>query len=346
MPVRNPFDPETVYFIAEAGVNHNGSIKRAKEMIDVAADVGADAVKFQAYDAEASVQADESKVEYQDENTGEDESQLDMLKRYELNRDDHIKLRSYCDQKKIDFLTTVSTIESIDKIRGLNLPLLKIGSADLNNYPALEYVLELGIPLIISTGMSHMDEVIETQEFIDDINSGIDVAFLHCVSDYPAKPDELNLAAIQTMREELATEVGFSDHTICPEIPGVAIGAGATIIEKHFTLDRSLSGPDHQASLEPAELNDAISLSRLAKRSIGNGKKSPSESETKNRPKFRRSIHATTNLKKGAVIDKKDVRICRPAEGLDPKHWDQVIGAKLYHSIAAGDPLSEEHISL
>lgn len=344
MAAQTPFDPETVYFIAEAGVNHNGSIERAKEMIDVAADSGADAVKFQAYVAEASVRSGEGKVDYQDENTDEDESQLDMLRRYELSKEDHVELRSYCNRRDVDFLTTVSTMESIDKIRGLDLPFLKIGSSDLNNHPAIEYVLELEIPLIISTGMAYMDEIIETQELIESTRPDLDIAFLHCISDYPTDPNELNLAAIRAMREELSTEVGFSDHTVRPEIPSVAVGAGATIIEKHFTLNRNLPGPDHEASLEPHELDKAVSLVRLAEQSLGDGKKRPSKSEIENRPKFRRSIHATTHLEKGDIIDESNIRVCRPAEGLDPKHWERVIGTELRRSIAAGDPLSEKHI--
>ncbi|MDR5674225.1 N-acetylneuraminate synthase family protein [Halalkaliarchaeum sp. AArc-GB] len=342
----NPFDPEEVYFIAEAGVNHNGSLERAKKMIDVAEDAGADAIKFQSYVAEASVVENEQKVKYQAENTDEMETQLEMLQRYELSRDDHEVLIKYCADSAIDFLTTVSTIESVNKIRDFDLPLLKIGSPDLNNFPTLEYVLELDVPLIISTGMSYMNEVLETYEFVRDRSEEHDIAFLHCVSDYPADPSELNLKAIETMRNQLSCPVGFSDHTIHPETPSIAVGSGASIIEKHFTLDKSLEGPDHEASLEPAELDRAISLVRLASEARGDGTKEPAPSEVENRTKVRRSIHTTTSLTSGDTIHESDIRICRPADGLEPKYWNQIIGTEVARSLESGEPLQEDHVQL
>lgn len=346
MSTGDPFDPEDVYFIAEAGVNHNGSVERAIEMIEVAEDAGADAVKFQSYVAEASVTEDEQKVDYQAENTDEAESQLEMLRRYELSHDDHETLIESCADLDIDFLTTVSTIESVDKIQDFDLPLLKIGSPDLNNFPSLEYILELNVPLIISTGMAYMDEVVETYDFIRDRTEDLDIAFLHCVSDYPADPSELNLRAIETMRNRLSCPVGFSDHTLQPETPSIAVGAGATIIEKHFTLDKSLEGPDHDASLEPSELDRAVSLVRLANEELGDGTKEPAPSEAESRTKVRRSIHTTTALTPGETINETDVRVCRPAEGLEPEYWDRVIGAEVTKSLEQGEPLREKCVRL
>lgn len=344
MSSKNPFCTDSLYFIAEIGVNHNGSVSRAKEMIDIAEKAGADAVKFQSYVAEASVTDQEEKVEYQAKNTEERESQLEMLRRYELSHEDHFNLISYCDGKNIDFLTTVSTIESIDKIKDLKLPLLKIGSPDLNNYPSIDYILDLETPLIISTGMADITEVRECYDFINERRNDIEIAFLHCVSDYPANTEELNLKSIQTMKEEFSVPVGFSDHSKHPEIPGIAVGFGATIIEKHFTLDKTLKGPDHQASLEPSELDRAITLSRLAMKASGNGIKEPAPSELENRSKVRRSIHMTSDIQPGDIISKDDIRICRPAAGLEPKYWKSVIGSIATKSLSAGEPLTDDSV--
>ncbi|MFP8953869.1 N-acetylneuraminate synthase family protein [Natrialbaceae archaeon A-arb3/5] len=345
MSNKNPFNPNSVYFIAEAGVNHNGSVPRAKRMIDIAEDAGADAVKFQSYVAEASVTDQEEKVKYQAQNTQKSESQLEMLRKYELSYEDHCELISYCDGKNIEFLTTVSTIESINKVKDLDIPVFKIGSPDLNNYPSLEYVLELETPLIISTGMSNIDEVTECFKFIKEKNSNLNVAFLHCVSDYPANIEELNLKSIQSIREKTSVPVGFSDHSVYPEIPSIAVGFGATIIEKHFTLDKTLEGPDHQASLEPSELEQAITLSRLAMKASGDGIKEPTPSELENRSKVRRSIHVTSDIEPGDIIRKDNIRICRPATGLEPKYWESVINTPAARSLSAGDPLTRESVN-
>lgn len=344
MNSNHPFETESVYFIAEAGVNHNGSISRAKQMVDVADDAGADAVKFQSYVAEASVIEKEDKVGYQEENTEDSESQLEMLKKYELSVEDHKELISHCDDKEVDFLTTVSTIESVDKIKKFELPLLKIGSPDLINYPSLEYILDLDTPLIISTGMAYMDEVKECYEFIRKRNDSIELAFLHCVSDYPANIDELNLRAIRSMKEKFSLPIGFSDHSTHPETPSIAVGYGATIIEKHFTLDKTLEGPDHQASLEPSELDRSISLCRLAMEAAGDGIKVPTPSELENRSKVRRSIHVTTDIGIGEVFSSDKLRICRPADGLEPKYWDNVIGSTAMKSLSSGDPLTKDSV--
>ena len=346
MEQNSPFSEGELYFIAEAGVNHNGSVTRAKKMIDIAEDAGADAVKFQAYVAEASVTASEEKAEYQKKNTDRDESQLEMLRKYELSREDHADLQSYCENKDIDFITTISTIASINKIKQLDLDILKFGSPDINNFPSLKYAAKLNTPLIISTGMSYMEEVDKAVEYIRKHNAEIELALLHCVSNYPADPEELNLRVIRKMEDQYSLPVGFSDHTTQPETPAIAVGFGAKIIEKHFTLDKNLPGPDHSASLGPTELKEAIRLARLAFSMRGVEEKKPTLSEKEKRPKIRRSIHANLNIEQGSVISEDSIRVCRPADGIPPTQYQEVIGSKALTEIESGEPITENKVDI
>ncbi|UWG48113.1 Sialic acid synthase [Halanaeroarchaeum sp. HSR-CO] len=313
-------------------------------MIDTAEGAGADAIKFQSFVAEESVRKEERKADYQEENTKTEESQYEMLKRYELSQEDHYELLKYCEGKGIEFMTTVSSRASLDLIQGMDIPILKIGSSDITNHPLLSSTADLGKPMIVSTGMSYMQEVNDAFEVIRNQNAKVNLAFLHCVSDYPADNDTVNLKAIRTMGQNLPVQIGYSDHTMNPETPAIAVSSGATIIEKHFTLDRSLEGPDQEASLEPAELKKSVSLSRLAYRMLGDGTKCPTEAESENRRKVRRSIHASNKLESGDKITEDDIKICRPNDGISPVDFDTVVGSTVTSSIDENNPIQKYHL--
>lgn len=331
---------DTVYFIAEAGVNHNGSLETAKKLIDTAATSGADAVKFQTFSADRLVTKDASKVDYQSETT-DDESQYEMLKRYELDRKAHEQLIAYCTERDITFLSTPFDWESADMLADLGVSAIKIGSGELDNHPLLEHVAGLGLPLIVSTGMGTMDEVHAAHDVIRSVNDELDVIFLHCTSAYPCSLDDVNLRAMETMIDELGEPVGYSDHTTLPETPAFAVAAGAVLVEKHFTLDTSLPGPDQEASLEPTELTRAVALVRDAFRCRGYSKKRITDAERANRSAVRKSVHAATDLREGAVLTEANTTIIRPADGLSPTEYDSILGAEITEALSEGDPILE-----
>lgn len=332
-PAHSPF------FISEAGVNHNGNIDMAKELIDVAADAGADAVKFQTFSADRLVTPEAPKAEYQTETTGGGE-QYDMLKRYELGRRSHETLIEYCDDNNITFLSTPFDKRSVDMLEDLGVPALKLGSGELDNYPLLEHAAATGLPMIVSTGMGTMAEVKTAYDRIREVDDSTDVAFLHCTTSYPCDLDDVNLRAMETMSEELPVPVGFSDHTLLPETPALAVAAGATVVEKHFTMDRSLPGPDHKASLEPDELAHAVDLFERAATVLGSAEKRPTDSEREIMDKSRKGLHAASNISSGSEITTDHIDVLRPATGLSPSRYDEVEGACATADIGAGEPIT------
>ncbi|MFC7203578.1 N-acetylneuraminate synthase [Haloferax namakaokahaiae] len=333
-------DSDTTYFIAEAGVNHNGDMDLARELIDAAVSAGADAVKFQTFRAERLVTESATKATYQTEQTNASESQFDMLRRYELSKADHEELMAYADEQEITFLSTPFDRQSADLLDEYDLPAIKLGSGELDNIPLLQHVAQLGRPMIVSTGMSTLDEVKRADRAIREANPDVSVGYMHCVSSYPTDPADVNLRAMDVMRQVVSGPVGFSDHTTAPETPALAVAAGAQFVEKHFTLDKSMEGPDHAASLEPDELKRAVSLVRLATTARGDPEKRPTSDED-NKTTIRKSLHANTDLKEGDVLTEESVKIVRPADGLPPERLESVLGKRLAVSVTADDPLVE-----
>ena len=313
--------------IAEAGVNHNGSLKMAKKLIDVASDAGVDYVKFQTFKADELVTKNAEKSEYQKTTAFQKQSQYEMLKKLELDRDSHIDLVSYCKNKKVDFISTPFDIGSINLLDELNIPLYKIPSGEITNLPYLEHIGSKNKPIIMSTGMSNLKEIREALNIL--YFSGLeknDITLLHCNSEYPTPFEDVNLKAMLTMKNEFNLSVGYSDHTIGIEISVAAVAMGAEVIEKHFTLDKNLSGPDHSASLSPIELKNMANAIRNIDRSIGNGIKRPSKSEIKNIQSIRKSIVSKTNIKEGDVFSDKNLAVKRPGKGISPMKWYEIIG--------------------
>jgi len=318
-----------VLIIAEAGVNHNGNMVMAKQLIDAAADAGADFVKFQTFRTENLVSAAAKKAEYQTQNTGED-TQFAMLKKLELSIEQHHELIEYCRSKNIKFLSTAFDLESIDLLNSLNIQLFKIPSGEITNLPYLEKIGFLNKQVIISTGMSVLSEIENAMEVL--IKSGTDrtnISVLHCTTDYPTAMKDVNLRAMLTIQKRLGVPVGYSDHTLGIEVAIAAVAMGATIIEKHFTLDKSLPGPDHKASLEPSELKAMISAIRNVEIALGKADKEPTENEMKNMLVARKSIHLATELSKGSILSEKDLSMKRPGDGISPMEMKKVIGKKL-----------------
>jgi N,N'-diacetyllegionaminate synthase len=313
--------------IAEAGVNHNGSIEIAKEMIDIAADAGADLVKFQTFKTEALVTQSADRAEYQKDSTSEKEPQFSMLKKLELDRVAHEELIQYCEQKSILFLSTAFDHDSIDLLTELNIPFYKIPSGEITNLPYLRHIGRLGKPIVISTGMATLEEVRSAMNTLLEYGTRKDqITILHCNTEYPTPMEDVNLKAMLTMRDELGVAVGYSDHSLGIEIPVAAVALGATIIEKHFTLDRNLPGPDHRASLEPTELKAMVKAIRNIEKAMGNGVKKPSPSENKNIHIARKSIVAKKPIKKGERFSEDNLMVKRPGTGISPMEWDDILG--------------------
>jgi N,N'-diacetyllegionaminate synthase len=316
-----------ITIIAEAGVNHNGSVETAKEMIDVATDAGADFVKFQTFKAETLLTKKAEKADYQKNLTEKSESQFEMIKKLELDRTTHEKLIAYCNHKGINFLSTAFDHASIDLLAELNIPLYKIPSGEITNLPYLRHVGSMGKPVVMSTGMATLEEVRDALDIL--LEAGAEkgqITILHCNTEYPTPMEDVNLKAMLTIRDELGVKVGYSDHTLGIEIPVAAVAMGATVIEKHFTLDRTLPGPDHVASLEPDELKIMIQAIRNIEKAMGDGIKIPSESEKKNIPVVRKSIFAKKNIIKGELMNGKNLTVKRPAYGISPMEWESIIG--------------------
>lgn len=317
----------SIFIIAEAGVNHNGDLETAKKLVDEAAKAGADAVKFQTFRAEALASKDAKKADYQMETTEQTESQFDMLKKLELTPDMHEQLIDYCMDKNIMFLSTPFDIDSIHYLVKCGINILKVPSGEITNYPYLREIAKTGKKVILSSGMSTLEEVREAVRVLKDHGSG-DITVLHCNTEYPTPYKDVNLQAMVTIRDELGVAVGYSDHTQGIEVPIAAAALGATVIEKHFTLDRNMDGPDHKASLEPQELQAMVMTVRNIEQALGNGCKEPSASEKKNVDVVRRSIVARCDIKTGERFTEDNLTTKRPGTGINPMCWEQIIGKK------------------
>lgn len=318
-----------VFIIAEAGVNHNGCLKTAKKMVDVAVKAGVDAVKFQTFHAESFVSKFASKAKYQIKATGSDESQLDMIKKLELDLKAHKELIRYCQEKKIMFLSSPFDLKSIDVLLGLNLKIFKIPSGEITNLPYLRKIGSLRKKIIISTGMATIKEIEDALDVL--VKQGTkkkDIVALHCNTEYPTPYKDANLSAMLTMKEILGVQVGYSDHTLGIEVAIAAVALGARVIEKHFTLDKNMFGPDHQASLEPDELKCMVSAIRNIEQAMGAGTKKPSRSELKNISIARKSIVAARDIQKGECFSLENITSKRPGCGISPMKWDHVLGKK------------------
>lgn len=327
-----------VLIIAEAGVNHNGSIELAKRLVDAAADAGADIVKFQTFKADTIVSKTAQKADYQKRTTGTAETQYEMLKRLELSAADHEVLIDRCREKGIGFLSTPFDLDSIRYLHSLGLSCTKVPSGEITNLPYLRTVNANGGKVILSTGMSTLDEVAAALKVLKDC----EVSLLHCTTEYPCPPNEVNLRAMLTLKERFGLPVGYSDHTQGIEIPVAAVAMGATIIEKHFTLDRNMEGPDHKASLEPDELKAMVAAIRKVEVALGNGDKAPTPSERKNMPIARKSIVAARDIRRGEPLTADNLAVKRPGTGISPMEIDRVIGRHAATDIAADDVLTEE----
>lgn len=316
--------------IAEAGVNHNGNMDLAKKLIDVAANSGADFVKFQTFKAKNLVTRTAQRAEYQNINTKNSDSQFEMLKKLELSEEMHRELIRYCESKGVKFLSTAFDLESMDFLKSLGIDLAKIPSGEITNLPFLKKIAKLFPKIVMSTGMADIEEIKAAYQVL--INHGAQsktITILHCNTEYPTPMEDVNLKAMLHVQNELKTSVGYSDHTLGIEVPIAAVALGATVIEKHFTLDRSLPGPDHAASLEPSELKAMVDAIRNTEKALsGNGIKETSQSEAKNKAIARKSLIAAKYIKKGEKLTEENITIKRPGTGISPMKYDEVIGTK------------------
>lgn len=314
-----------VFVIAEAGVNHNGSYELAKKLVDVAVEAEADAVKFQTFISEKCICKNASKAVYQKETTNIDESQLEMVKKLELSFEEFHNLKKYCDSKNIMFLSTPFDNYSIEFLDSMGISIFKIPSGEITNYPYLKKVGLLKKKVILSTGMSTLQEIRNAVKVLRDTGTS-DISILHCNTEYPTPIEDVNLNVINTLKEEFKLNVGYSDHTLGIEISIAAAAIGADVIEKHFTLNRNMQGPDHKASLEPEELKNMIKSIRNIEKAMGSGKKEVSKSEAKNLNIARKSIVANCLIKKGEIFSESNLTCKRPGNGISPMKWNEIIG--------------------
>lgn len=313
------------YVIAEIGVNHNGDINLAKKMIDAAKDAGADAVKFQTFKSENLVSTYAEKAEYQKVTTGSDESQLDMIKKLELSFEDFKELAAYCKKSGIAFASTPFDFESIRFLNTIDMPFWKIPSGEITNLPYLIEIAKTKKPVIMSTGMSSLEEIYAAINVLKKYGTK-EITLLHCNTAYPTPYQDVNLKAMQTLRDAFNLPVGYSDHTKGIEVPIAAAALGAVVLEKHFTLDRNMEGPDHKASLEPDELKQMVASVRHIEAAIGSADKTPTESEIINRDIARKSIVAKTAIKAGELFTEDNITVKRPGNGISPMKWFEVLG--------------------
>lgn len=339
--MQKPNSHSPIFIIAEAGVNHNGSLEVAKKMIEVAADAGADAVKFQTFKAEKLISKHAPKAEYQCQTTDDKESQLDMVKKLELDADAHRELMICCRQKNIQFLSTPFDLESVDLLNDLGLETFKIPSGEITNLPYLRKIGGLKKEIILSTGMADLGEIEDALVVLMDGGTSLEnITVLHCNTEYPTPMEDVNLRAMQTICSAFpGVRVGYSDHTLGIEVPIAAAAMGAEVIEKHFTLDKTMKGPDHKASLEPDELKAMVKAIRNIEKALGDGIKKPSPSEIKNKKITRKSIVAKKEIKKGQIYIEENLTVKRPGSGISPMKWDELIG-----KIATRDHKADELI--
>ena len=316
---------DRVYIIAEAGVNHNGNIQIAKEMVDVAVSAGVDAIKFQTFNSEKLVCRNAGKAEYQVENTGCKETQLDMLKSLQLSHENFIELKKYCDKKNIDFISTPFDVESLMFLFKIGVKTIKIPSGEITNYPLLVAAGKTMLPIILSTGMSTIEEVSDAIKILMD-NGTKNIVVLQCNTEYPTPYEDANINSMIFMKDILNQQVGYSDHTLGNDVAIAAVAAGAKVIEKHFTLDKKMVGPDHKASIEPDELRKLVISIRNVEKAMGSYNKFVSASERKNIDVARKSIVASKKINKGELFSEENITTKRPGIGMSPMKWNDVIG--------------------
>lgn len=316
-----------VFIIAEAGVNHNGSIELAKKMVDAAKESCVDAVKFQTFKAERVVSKKAEKAQYQKDTTNESESQFEMLRKLELDVEAHKELIAYCEKKSIMFLSTPFDHDSIDMLYDLGLEIFKIPSGEITNLPYLRHIGSLGKKVVLSTGMSNLKEVGDALNIL--INAGTskdNITVLHANTMYPTPMEDVNLNAMLRIQKEFGVSIGYSDHTLGIEVDIAAVAMGASVIEKHFTLNKQMDGPDHKASLEPNELKSMVLAIRNIEKALGSFEKKPSPSESINIDIARKSIVSKKDIKKGEALSEENITTKRPGNGISPMEWDSVIG--------------------
>ena len=323
MNSRNPIKKTLI--IAEAGVNYNGDINLAKRMVDVAAEAGADIVKFQTGKPENSISVNAKKADYQEATTGTDESQLEMCKKLMLPDKDYPELVDYCNKKGIEFLSTPFDRESVDFLANLGVRKWKIPSGEITHLPLLVHIAKRGEPVILSTGMSTIEEIRDALSVLAE-NGANDITVLQCNTEYPTPFEDANITAMNTLKKEFGCNIGYSDHTFGITAPIAAVALGATVIEKHFTLDRHMPGPDQSASLEPDELKTMVKMIRETELALGDGEKKPSDSELKNKDIARKSIVAKKSIKAGEIFSEENITCKRPGNGISPMKWNDIIG--------------------
>ncbi len=331
---------KSVFIIAEAGVNHNGSVALAKKLIDVAVEAGVDAVKFQTFKTEKLVSKNASKASYQKETTDAEESQFDMIKKLELDAKTHTELIAYCQSKNIMFLSTPFDHESIEMLHALGLEIFKIPSGEITNLPYLRAIGALKKKVVLSTGMADMGEIEDALDILGSAGTPKeDITVLHANTMYPTPMEDVNLRAMVTIGKSFDVAYGYSDHTLGIEVDIAAVAMGACMIEKHFTLDKTMEGPDHKASLEPHELKAMVESIRNIELALGSSVKKPSTSEKPNMKVARKSIVAAKKIKKGEVLSEENLAIKRPGNGISPMRWDEILG-----TLASKDYLEDELI--
>lgn len=324
--------------IAEAGVNHNGSIEMARKMVEAARECGVDYIKFQTFKAEKIANKFALQADYQKRNIHEDSSQVEMLRKLELTDKDFVLLKAYCGNRDVRFMSTPFDLESVDFLCGLGMDYIKVPSGEITNLPYLRKIASKGIPVIMSTGMCGLGEIEDALDIL--YKGGIstaDVTLLHCNTEYPTPMIDVNLRAMETLRSAFGTKVGYSDHTRGIEVPVAAVAMGASVIEKHFTLDKTLPGPDHVASLEPSELKAMVDAIRNIELAVGTTVKWVSSSERKNMAVARKSIVAAKNIKAGECLTEDNLTVKRPGSGISPMLWDSVMGKKAIRDFAADE---------
>lgn len=327
-----------VFIIAEAGVNHNGSLELAKRLVDAAVEAGADAVKFQTFKADKLVSKSAQKASYQMQTTDAEESQYQMIKKLELDENAHREIISYCKQNQIMFLSTPFDHDSIDMLDGFGMHIFKIPSGEITNLPYLRHVGGLGKEVILSTGMSDLGEIEDALNVLVQAGTSKEkITVLHATTEYPCPIEDVNLRAMNTIQLAFGVNVGYSDHTNGVEVPIAAVALGASVIEKHFTLDRNMDGPDHMASLEAVELKAMVQAIRHIEQAMGDGIKKPSKSEVKNIAIARKSIVAARQILAGEVFSEDNITIKRPGNGINPMRWDEVIGTVAQREYGSDD---------
>ncbi|MEE1010331.1 MAG: N-acetylneuraminate synthase [Agathobacter sp.] len=330
-----------VIIIAEAGVNHNGSVEIAKEMINEAKKAGVDYIKFQTFVPEKLVSKYAKKAEYQKETTGKENSQLEMLKNLALSYNDFRELKDYCDFLGIGFISTPFDLESIDFLEEMNMDFWKIPSGEITNYPYLKKIAQTGRKIVISTGMCEVHEIEEAINVLKQ-NGAREITILHCNTEYPTPFEDVNLMAMQNIKNIFKMPVGYSDHTLGIEIPIAAVALGAVVIEKHFTLSQDMEGPDHKASLNPKQLRQMVSSIRNVERGLGDGIKKRTSSEEKNLVAARKSIVAKRNISKGEIFSEENITIKRPGNGISPMRWEELLGKISTRNYIADQLIEEE----